>query len=40
MQKELDYLERRQDESAQQIEKRKWRPIYREIRRIGKRRQR
>lgn len=35
LEKELAYLERRRDEAAQAIEKRKWRAIHRELRRSG-----
>lgn len=35
---ELGYLHRRQDESAQRAEKRKWRAIHREMRRSGRHR--
>jgi ribosome biogenesis GTPase len=38
LQKELRYLELRQSESAQRVEKRKWRAIHKEIRRSGKHR--
>ena len=40
LQRELRYLERRRDESAQRIEKNKWRAIHREMRRSGKHRRR
>jgi ribosome biogenesis GTPase len=38
LQKELRYLALRQDESAQRVEKRKWRAIHREMRRSGRHR--
>lgn len=38
LEKELRYLERRQDEAAQSIEKKKWRAIHREMRRSGRHR--
>jgi ribosome biogenesis GTPase len=38
LEKELHYLRLRQDESAQRIQKRKWRAIHREMRRSGKHR--
>jgi len=39
LRKELAYLERRQDQNAQQIEKKKWREIHKEMRRSSKNRQ-
>jgi ribosome biogenesis GTPase len=38
LQKELRYLERRQDVNLEQIEKQKWRSIHREMRRSGRHR--
>jgi ribosome biogenesis GTPase len=38
LQKELHYLHLRQDESAQRLEKKKWRSIHREMRRSGRHR--
>ena len=38
LQKELRYLQVRQDESAQRIQKQKWRAIHREMRRSGRHR--
>jgi ribosome biogenesis GTPase len=38
LERELQYLHRRQDQSAQQVEKRKWRAIHRELRRSGRHR--
>lgn len=38
LQKELDYLERRQSESAQRLQKQKWKAIHKEMRRSGKHR--
>ena len=36
LRKELAYLERRQDQNAQQVEKKKWREIHKELRRSTK----
>lgn len=38
LQKELHYLHRRQDETAQRVEKQKWRAIHREMRKSGRHR--
>lgn len=38
LQRELEYLERRQDESADRMEKHKWRAIHREMRKSGRHR--
>jgi ribosome biogenesis GTPase / thiamine phosphate phosphatase len=38
LEKEIHYLQLRQDESAQRIQKQKWRAIHREMRRSGKHR--
>jgi ribosome biogenesis GTPase len=40
LQKELRYLELRKSETAQRVEKRRWRTIHKEIRRMGKHRRR